>query len=77
MAANATFVFTAPANPGVFVLKIKQDEFGSIAVSGWPATVKWPGGTAPTISAGGFAEDVIRFYFDGTNYYGTADLNFS
>jgi len=21
--------------------------------------------------------DILRFYFDGTNYYGTYDLNFS
>jgi hypothetical protein len=77
MAASVTFTFTDPANPGVFVLKLRQDEFGSIPVTAWPSSVKWPGGTAPTISTGGFAVDVIRFYHDGTDYYGTADLNFS
>ena len=73
---NESFSFTAPTKPGVFVLKLTQASTGGQTAT-WPASVKWPGGTAPTLSTGNSAVDIIRFYFDGTNYYGTSDLNFS
>ena len=73
---NETFTFTAPTKPGVFVLKLKQASTGGQTAT-WPGTAKWPGGTAPTLSTGNNAEDVIRFFYDGANYYGTSDLNFS
>jgi len=72
---SETFTFTAPSNPGVFVLKLSQGLGGELAT--WPASVKWPGGTAPTLSTGSGNVDIVRFYYDGTNYYGTYDLNFS
>jgi len=75
-AFNETFTFTAPTKPGDFIIKLVQDGVGSRTAT-WPATVKWPGGTAPTLSTAAGAIDLIRFYFDGTNYYGTFDLNFS
>lgn len=37
----------------------------------WPANVLWEGGTAPTITAIDDAIDLIRFYYDGTNYLGS------
>jgi len=74
---NETFTFTNPANPGVFVLKLIQDPAQAGESATWPASVKWPGGTAPTLTAADNAVDIIHFYFDGTNYYGTYDLNFS
>jgi len=73
---NETFTFTAPTKTGDFILKLEQSPFGG-ELATWPAAVKWPGGTAPTLSTVADAEDVIRFYFDGTNYYGTYDSNFS
>ena len=76
-ASNAFFAFTAnPSNAGLLVLKLTQDATGSRTVT-WPAAVKWSGGTAPTLTTAANAVDVIRFFFDGTNYYGTFDLNFS
>lgn len=45
---------------------------GGYAVSGWPATVKWPGGTAPTITATNGSVDIITLEFDGTNYRASA-----
>ena len=72
-----TFTFTAPAKPGHLIMKTFYDgDTGQTAT--WPASVKWPGGTAPTLSDSVTSGvDIIRFYFDGTNYYGTYDLNFS
>lgn len=37
----------------------------------WPSNVKWPGGTAPTISTASGAIDLINLYYDGTNYLGS------
>tara|TARA_Y100001963_G_scaffold145340_1_gene218815 strand:+ start:1852 stop:2622 length:771 start_codon:yes stop_codon:yes gene_type:complete len=72
-------------------LVVKQDGTGSRTVTNWLAydsggssasgssTVKWAGGSAPTLSTGGNAIDIISFYWDATNEvaYGVASLNFS
>lgn len=41
------------------------------------AAYKFPGGTAPTVSTGSGAVDVISFVSDGTNMYGTFAQDFS
>jgi len=76
MTGNCTFTFTAPDGPGNFMLNLTQDATGGRTAT-WPATVKWPGGTAPTLTATASAVDIIAFYYDGTNYYGQASLDFS
>ena len=69
-------------------LVLKQDGTGSRTVTNWKTSdqaggnlgnVKWPGGSAPTLSTGGNAVDVISFYWDNENHiaYGVASLNFS
>ena len=61
-AQNETFTFTAPTNPGNFLLMMVQDGTGSRTAT-WPATVKWPNnGTAPTLSTGGGEIDIISFF---------------
>jgi hypothetical protein len=76
-AFNETFTFTAPAKPGVYTMSLKQDGTGSRTAT-WPATVKWPAGTAPTLTTTATTGyDVVSFRFDGTNYYSTSTLNFS
>lgn len=75
-AQNETFVFTAPTNPCNILLVLKQDSTGSRTVT-WPAAVKWPGGTAPTLTTAGNSIDIIAFYYDGTSYYGVDSLDFS
>lgn len=76
-AFNETFTFTAPTNPGVYTLSLLQDSVGSRTAT-WPATAKWPGGTAPTLTTTATTGyDLIGFRFDGTNFYGTFTLNFS
>lgn len=76
-AFNETFTFTAPAKPGVYTLSLTQDSVGSRTAT-WPATVKWPAGTAPTLTTTATTGyDLIAFRFNGTNYYGVATLNFS
>ncbi len=75
-AQNETFVFTAPTNPCNILLVLKQDSTGSRTVT-WPSAVKWPGGTAPTLTTAANSIDIIAFYFDGTSYYGVDSLDFS
>ena len=70
------------------LLKLTQDGTGSRTVTNWKSfdqaggnesTVKWAGGSAPTLSTGANAVDIISFYWDNTNHiaYGVASLNFS
>jgi hypothetical protein len=70
------------------LLVIKQDGTGSRTVTNWKtfdqdtgneSTVAWPGGSAPTLSTGANAVDIISFYWDNDNHkaYGVASLNFS
>ena len=75
-AQDETFVFTAPTNPCNILLVLKQDSTGSRVVT-WPSAVKWPGGTAPTLTTAANSIDIISFYYDGTSYYGVETLNFS
>lgn len=76
-AFNETFTFTAPAKPGVYTMSLKQDSVGSRTAT-WPATVKWPGGTAPTLTTTATTGyDIVTFRYDGTNYYGASLLDFS
>lgn len=76
LTGNCTFTFTAPPGPCSLVLKLAQDATGSRTVT-WPATVKWSGGTAPTLTTTASKIDIITFYYDGTNYYGSSVLNFT
>jgi len=51
-----------------FILLLKQDGTGSRTVT-W-STVKWAGGTAPTITSTASKQDILSFFADGTNWYG-------
>jgi len=72
---NVTFTFTAPDGPCGLTLKLTQDDTGSRTVT-WPANVKWPSGTAPTLSTAVSSVDILSFYYDGADYYGAATLDF-
>lgn len=76
LTGNCTFTFVDPNGPTNMLVRLVQDATGGRTVT-WPASVKWPGGTAPTLSTAANAIDIVSFYFDGTNYYGQAGLNFS
>ena len=68
LTGNVTYTFTAPSGPARLQLRILTGA-GSFAVV-WPSTVKWAGGTAPTITTTASAVDIITIWYDGTNYYG-------
>ena len=75
-AQNETFTFTAPSNPCNLVLVMKQDATGSRTAT-WPATVKWAGGSAPTLTTAANSIDIIALYYDGSSYFSVSTLNFS
>lgn len=70
LTGNCTFTFPTATAGQSFTLLLKQDGTGSRTVT-WPAAVKWPGGTAPTITSTASKLDKYVFTSDGTNWYGS------
>ena len=66
--ASVTITMPTAVAGKSFVIFLKQDATGSRTVT-W-TTVKWPGGTAPTITATASKQDIYSFFSDGTNWYG-------
>lgn len=71
-----TYTFTAPSGPANLVLKLIQGGSGSYNPT-WPASVKWVGGVEPSWSTAVSAVDIVTFFYDGTNYYGSAGIGFA
>lgn len=69
LTANATLDFTEPPQSALLVLRVVQDGTGGWAPT-WPSTVRWMGGTAPTITVAPGAVDIVVFYCDGAAFYG-------
>ena len=63
LSANTTLGFAdAPATGSAgFSLKVTQDASGSGFTVTWPASVKWPGGTAPELTATADKTDAFIF----------------
>ena len=74
-AQNETFTFSNPVKGANYIIVLKQDATGSRTIT-FP-TVKWAGGTAPTLSTGANEIDIVSMFYDGTAYYATSSLNFS
>jgi len=71
LTASTPCTFTMPtATAGKsFILKLIQASSGMTTATF--TGVKFPGGTAPTITATASAVDILSFVSDGTNWYGT------
>lgn len=68
LTGNATITMPTAVSGKSFIMFLKQDGTGSRTVT-W-STVKWPGGTAPTITSTASKQDIYSFFSDGTNWYG-------
>lgn len=71
---SPTLTFSNPAPTGTggsFTLMLRQDASGSRTVT-WPASVRWAGGTAPTLTTTASRVDIITFVTmdEGTKWYG-------
>ena len=65
LTGNCTFTFPAGTIAGrSFTLLLSQDGTGGRTVT-WPAAVRWPGGTAPTITSTANRTDKFIFTQDG------------
>lgn len=74
LTGNVTYTFSNPVSGGRYVLLISTGS-GSFTAT-WPAAVKWPGSTAPTITTAASKVDLVTFIYDGTNYYGSFNQNY-
>lgn len=72
--ANATISFNNPAASGRFVDFLFELTNGGNFTITWPASVKWPNGTAPTLTTNGV--DVLAFITDdgGTTWRGVLSM---
>ena len=72
-----TLTITNPVAGTRYTLKIVQDATGGRTITTWPSGTKWVGGTAPTLTSSANGIDIISLYYDGTNYFGSAQLAFN
>lgn len=72
--ANTTLAFSN-AVIGTYIIQVTQGATGANVLT-YPASVKWAGGTAPTLTTTVGKTDILTFYYDGTNYYGNYSLNY-
>jgi len=67
LTGTATITMPAAVAGKSFLLKLKTGSGGYTVT--W-STVKWPGGTAPTLTSTASRMDIFSFFSDGTNWYG-------
>ena len=76
LSGNTTFSFAGAPSTGAtgFSISITQDAGGSGYTVTWPASVKWPGGTAPALTATADKTDAFIFTTSdaGVTYVGLA-----
>ena len=61
---------------GTYVLRVIQDGTGSQTLA-YGSAYKWMNNVAPTLTTTAAGIDLITFVSDGTNMFGTAQLDFS
>ncbi len=69
LTGNCTYTFPTATAGQSFQLIQKQDATGSRTVT-WPAAVKWPASTNPTLTSTANKADMFKFVSDGTWWYG-------
>ena len=74
VAGTTTWTFTNPFTSPTAVVFILELTNGGSAVLTWPASVKWPNGTAPTLTVSGI--DLLSFVTDdgGTTWRGVVSI---
>lgn len=73
LGANTTFTFTGNVSGQTIVVRLTNTASNYTVT--WP-TVRWSGGSQPTMTVGAFS-DVYTFIYDGSNFYGSAVQNMS
>ena len=65
---------TTNVKVGNYILKIVNGGLATLTWASESGSIYWVGKTKPTLTSSG--TDIIAFYFDGTNWYLVASLNF-
>jgi hypothetical protein len=69
LTGNVTFTLSNPKDGGRYVIVLLQDGTGGRTVT-WPAAVKWPAGSTPTITATASRYDLVTLiYLSGAGIY--------
>jgi len=68
LTASTTITMPTAVSGKSFIMLLRQDATGSRTVT-W-TTVKWAGGTAPTITSTASKQDIYSFFSDGSSWYG-------
>ena len=68
MTGNCTFAMPTAAAGKSFVLIVSS---GAGSFTGTFTSVKWPSNTAPTLTTSATRWDILSFFSDGTNWYGS------
>jgi len=68
LTASTTITMPTAVSGKSFIMLLRQDATGSRTVT-W-TTVKWAGGTTPTITSTASKQDIYSFFSDGTSWYG-------
>ena len=78
-ATPCTFTMPAVESGKSFSVYLRQPATGTPTTATFTATpsVKWAGGTAPTITATLGRMDILSFTSDGQNWYGSLIQNFA
>lgn len=68
LGGNRTLALSNASTGQCFVIRLLQDGTGSRTVT-WFSTIKWAGGSAPTLTTTASKADVLGFICTGTNTY--------
>jgi hypothetical protein len=72
--ASTTLTFAGHV-VGTYIIQVTQGGAGSNFLT-YPASVKWSGGLPPILTTTVGKTDILTFYHDGTNFFGTYSLNY-
>lgn len=75
LTGNCTFTFANPTDGARYALILEQDATGSRLVT-WPTSIKWPDGSAPTLTTTAGKIDIVSFLYYNATYFGKAETNF-
>ena len=70
-AAGRTMAAPTNLRVGTYILRVYQDATGSRTITTWNSVFKWTAAVAPVLSTGAGKLDIITFFSDGTNLYGS------
>jgi hypothetical protein len=70
-AAGRTMAAPTNLKVGTYILRVYQDATGSRTITTWNSVFKWTAAVPPVLSTGANKLDIITFFSDGTNLYGS------